>query len=425
MPPRAVLDGRPYLFPGSCTLVGGGFLLRLLWIAIFALVSCQGANATAAVLPGRVRVDVLSLLSPRRVIATSASSIPLSIGKSLPAGARLVVSIERRQLAARLNGREVWRGDSFTIGAPGVAGGSTLTLEVTGRNSRLRRLPAPVSLSVRNGRIAIVADFALEELVASSVAAEMHGAAEPAALEAAAVAIRSYLAASAGRHSRDAADVCDSTHCLHSVGLIGSDQSNAAAVEAARRTSGRVLVRDGRIVAGYISACCGGRTTTPAALWGGADNGDYVEVTCNSCRASPYFAWTRRLRATSVAGALTDALGKGFRDDISLGAERGSAGWVKSIRITAGGQDIRVDGDEFRLTIGRRLGWDSLPSPNFSVSRERGVFIFRGAGFGHGLGLCLAGAVERARLGDSADAILRTYFPRATVESLPRTASGV
>ena len=391
--------------------------MRLLALIAIVALAPSGVVAAPVGLPSTVRVDVLSLLSPRRVDVTSTVSLRTSTGATIPAGARLTIEIEQRVLRARLNGRLVWRGTSLTVGSHG----DVATVEVTGRNRRVRQLPAPVELSVHENRIAIRADFALEDLVASAVVAEMQGTLEPAALAAAAIAIRSYLGASRGRHAREGFDVCDSTHCVHSIGRVARDRPGASeAIDAVNGTTGKVLLRDGHIVAGFISACCGGRTVTPTELWASEETGDYTSVECAWCRSSRYFSWTRVLTASSVAGALSDALDQPIRADFSLQAERNASGWVRSIRITGGVPDRRLAGDDFRMTIGRRLGWDSLPSPNFSVARERGTFVFRGAGFGHGIGLCLAGAIELARRGNSGEAILRIYFPRASVESLPQ-----
>jgi stage II sporulation protein D len=64
------------------------------------------------------------------------------------------------------------------------------------------------------------------------------------------------------------------------------------------------------------------------------------------------------------------------------------------------------------MAVERRLGWNSLPSPRFTIERVRERFRFSGGGFGHGIGLCVAGAVERAQLGASRDEILGAYFPK-------------
>ena len=45
--------------------------------------------------------------------------------------------------------------------------------------------------------------------------------------------------------------------------------------------------------------------------------------------------------------------------------------------------------------------------------------ILRGNGYGHGVGMCQWGAIGRARAGQGARDILRTYFPGTSVGPLP------
>ena len=46
--------------------------------------------------------------------------------------------------------------------------------------------------------------------------------------------------------------------------------------------------------------------------------------------------------------------------------------------------------------------------------------VVRGGGFGHGVGLCQTGALERARRGQNAGQILEAYYPGATVQDRRR-----
>jgi hypothetical protein len=45
---------------------------------------------------------------------------------------------------------------------------------------------------------------------------------------------------------------------------------------------------------------------------------------------------------------------------------------------------------------------------------------FTGRGYGHGVGMCVIGAGRRAQRGESADAILATYYPGVVIASLDR-----
>jgi SpoIID/LytB domain protein len=62
------------------------------------------------------------------------------------------------------------------------------------------------------------------------------------------------------------------------------------------------------------------------------------------------------------------------------------------------------------LEIRRWLSWSHLFSSAFVVKVEGERFIFYGAGWGHGVGLCQIGAAVMASEGFSTEKILRHYF---------------
>jgi len=82
-----------------------------------------------------------------------------------------------------------------------------------------------------------------------------------------------------------------------------------------------------------------------------------------------------------------------------------------------------VSGWEFKMIVGRALGWNLLKSSRFNVSRNGSSFIFRGSGFGHGLGLCQNGAHVMARRGATCENILDHYFPGTSVSQTERVAA--
>ena len=89
------------------------------------------------------------------------------------------------------------------------------------------------------------------------------------------------------------------------------------------------------------------------------------------------------------------------------------------VRFAApGGSSRVVRGFEFRKAASALWGWDSVRSTDFDVEESRAAYLLRGRGTGHGAGLCQAGAIARARRGETRDAILSLYYRGANLVRL-------
>ena len=71
-----------------------------------------------------------------------------------------------------------------------------------------------------------------------------------------------------------------------------------------------------------------------------------------------------------------------------------------------------VRGEDLRDVLGQSFGGRSIKSTRFSIEHTAGTFVFDGKGFGHGVGLCQAGALARIRAGAKLPAVLGDFtFP--------------
>jgi stage II sporulation protein D len=78
--------------------------------------------------------------------------------------------------------------------------------------------------------------------------------------------------------------------------------------------------------------------------------------------------------------------------------------------------DYRITG--FTLPLRNiRNDWQ-LKSTFFSVSVEDGEVVFRGRGYGHGVGLCQEGAMEMGRRGFRYEAIISFYYKNVNLASV-------
>src|SRR5262245_47552515 len=92
------------------------------------------------------------------------------------------------------------------------------------------------------------ATLQLESYVARVLAGEALPGSEPPALEALAIAIRTYAAGNMGRHRSEGFDLCDTTHCQ--VTRTATPQSE----RAAQATVGQVLLYNGAPATIFYSA---------------------------------------------------------------------------------------------------------------------------------------------------------------------------
>ncbi len=192
---------------------------------------------------------------------------------------------------------------------------------------------------------------------------------------------------------------------------------NGRVSAAVRATEGQVLTDDrGQPVDAYFGASCGGETANIAALWGTRPSQYLTGVRDEYCATGPHATWTDVIARADLLRALqSDArTNVGARLDQIVISKRDETGRAEFITID-GDHRKQVRGWDFKIIVGRVLGWNVLKSSRFEVARAGSNFIFHGSGFGHGLGLCQEGAHIMAARGSSYQRILEKYFPGARV----------
>lgn len=239
-----------------------------------------------------------------------------------------------------------------------------------------RRYRGTLDIKIVEGVLVPVVTMDLETAVASVVYAESLAGTPIEALKAQAVVTRSYFVAGLGRHKEF--DFCDLTHCQF---LREAPPRQSPASLAAEATRDLVISFEEKPVAAMFTRSCGGHTLTPADIGISSGVYPYFSVVCDFCYRNPV-RWTRRL-APKDAAVLSDHREAG------------------------------------RLAVGRRLGWDAVPSNNFEI-REIGTEVsLEGVGQGHGVGLCQRGARAMAEEGADFRKIIGHYFPNTNLGHVP------
>ena len=294
-----------------------------------------------------------------------------------------------------------------------------ITALLTASCAAPRRPPALERTSRTNVRVQVagsVVTVPLEEYVRVVVLSEVgprrgSDAAIARTLELQAIVSRTY--AFAGRHASEAFDVCSTTHCqLYQPGRAASSRWAVAAADAVRETSGRV-VWFGREPARVVyHADCGGHTSAARDVW----RGEALPYLAAVADAGPAAAAHTEWRFAPAARALIEALNADPRTYVGARLERidvvrRDAGGRAELVALAGERAPLVRGEELRAVMSRAFGPRAIRSTRFHVTRAKGRFEFTGQGFGHGVGLCQAGAFARIAAGATVQEVLAFYFP--------------
>ena len=242
----------------------------------------------------------------------------------------------------------------------------------------------------------------LEDYTAAALNGEAGVFTSPAALEAMAIAIRTFARVNAGRHRAEGYDFCDTTHCQRL--LRGPAPTRVrAAVEA---TQGLILWARGRPAEVFFHRNCGGMTEDAGAIWPGASRTWLPVQSDETCARLGPRDWTARIALTELARALGRPQIRALRV-----ASRTRSGRVATLWSDVG----PLDAEQVHLAVGRALGWQYLKSRLYDVHIEGTEAVFTGRGSGHGVGLCQDGAEARGHASQTAEQILAFYFPGTRV----------
>jgi stage II sporulation protein D len=257
-------------------------------------------------------------------------------------------------------------------------------------------------------------------------------------------------------------DVCADDHCQRYQGVTRA--STAVVKNAVSETSGEVMTYAGQICDTRYSKCCGGVTELFENAWEPVHHnylqrvedcafpvyGDYPDLTseansrswiegnpdafCNTNdkailsqvlndydqETNDFFRWKIKYPQKELSELIRTRTGIDFGTVTDLiPTERGVSGRIIRLKIV-GSLKTMIIGKE--LEIRKALSKSHLYSSCFVVDKvvegNDTVFNLKGAGWGHGVGLCQIGAAVMGAEGYSYREILSHYFRGGEVERL-------
>ncbi|GAB4266711.1 MAG: hypothetical protein Kow0029_00620 [Candidatus Rifleibacteriota bacterium] len=303
------------------------------------------------------------------------------------------------------------------------------------------------SLIIRYGAhdaIDCILNTSLENVLAGVVPSEISANAQTGALQAQAVAARGEILAKIGiRHKGEGFDTCSEQHCQVFAGETFYSQQVAPKIAP---TKGYVLKDGNRILDAVYAANCGGHseanhlvwTTKPNPILGGVwdhpnppdlDLSEEKQVTdfiehppachCNnpSVEGGNRFRWTKTLNSADWK-AVEGRVGIGRIKNIKNLA-RGFSGRIYQMTFVGEyGEKTVMKELNIRKLFGSLMSSCFIANYNRDASGYINSATIKGAGFGHGVGMCQTGAQSLAKQGWSFDRILAHYYPGSLLQKL-------
>lgn len=336
-----------------------------------------------------------------------------------------------------------------------------------------QRLPGTLEIRTAPTGLVLINELMLEQYLAGVITAEMSGECPVPLLAAQCVVARSWLLARREpKHLDEPFDRCNDDCCQR---YQGTSEISPSALVAIRQTFGEVLVNtEGSVVDANYSKSCGGISETPESVWGVEKpglsaivdapdddplqkylpvtdeqleeyfSGEWLNKTKGYCSehivprdaierylgrvdvVDAYFRWNEEFTCKELEEWIPQCdvrfVGLSKITDLEVGS-RGVSARAEEVHVTW----LDQQGNEQRTTIHREYEIRRLLHPKFlyssafllTLERDAAGDIekikLRGAGWGHGAGLCQIGALGMALTGKEYQEICLHYFPKSSL----------
>ncbi len=309
-----------------------------------------------------------------------------------------------------------------------------------------------IEISVNeNKKFDVIVILPLEKYLCGVVPYEIGNDAPLEALKAQVIAARSETISAllSGKYKGNNFDLCADVECQV---FAGNSKRTAITDEAVEETRGLCLFYGNKVIDAYYASNCGGISENVENVWptrSGAvpywsshfdsDNNlnfdpknnpkEWIEsnpdVFCN-----PYFhpelpewskknfRWQVEMTVNELSNNLNEIKEIGKVKEI-IPIERGNSGRIIKANFIGEKDSLELNSE---LEI-RKIKKPPFRSSCFVVEKViddqlNEKFIFKGAGWGHGVGMCQSGAVARAFSGQNYKEILKHYFPQTEIKKI-------
>ena len=271
-----------------------------------------------------------------------------------------------------------------------------LLLRGVNPTTKSREYTDALNFNVLDSKLKAINHLDLEKYIAAVIEAEGGTSAPLEYYKAQAVLVRTYTIKSIYKHAEEGFNLCDEVHCQ---AYHGRSARNPEIYIATRATTGQVLIdSDSILCMTPFHSNCGGQTSAAGIYW--QSDLPYLQgVSDPFCTELRNARWEKQVSVTDWYGFLRL---KGIANP-----EKHTNFQLKTRQ--------KYYSEKNNITLRNIREHFHLRSTLFSIETKGSNLIFKGKGYGHGIGMCQIGAMEMARVKFTYIDILHFYFQKVQI----------
>lgn len=315
-------------------------------------------------------------------------------------GQNIIINAGELSMISEYNGKLAIKSGSsagFTCDSAifrGKTGNDLFTLRVNGKTPTRQRYSGDLQCISDLETILLINICDIESYIAGVVKAEGGSGKSIEYFKTQAVIARTYMYKYFYRHLPDRYNLCDNTHCQAFNGLT----TDSIITKASYETKGLVILApDSTLIISAFHSNCGGETSPAEYVW--LSGQPYLKRVIDPwCVTSRNATWTK----TISYGSWTDYIVKaGFQGNLT---EKSQFSFLPDSRQNTYHAGV------FSIPMQQIRSDLNLRSAFFTLSVAGDSVVFRGRGYGHGVGLCQEGAMVMAYKGYTFHQIIDFYY---------------
>jgi len=328
------------------------------------------------------------------------------------------------------------------------------------------KVAGDLQIKISNGYIFVINQIKLEQYLASVTTSEMGSACPPALLEAQTIVARSWIIAAAEqKHSEIDIDACNDDCCQRYQGITNITTNSR---QASQKTFGHFLVHDNQICDTRYSKSCGGISENNENVWNEPPKPYLRAIFDGPSKTIPdlktnqklnawitnppncycsykyvdekrlkkyigkvdergaYFRWSFRFTQAEITKIINQKCNTSFDTITSLKPlKRGVSGRITKLEISGKEneqfQNVQLNSEyEIRDALHPEFLYSSAFIIILDLDDNQIIksMTLKGAGWGHGVGLCQIGALGMALSNKTSAEILSHYFPSTKIKKM-------